>query len=187
MQVASKTIPHKQTGFERKAQSNEKISSLSNNSSNVKTLENDTLAKDAERNETSQYLKVLSRIENLLLQKKLPDAAVDGFIGAIRNQIELMGEVDKNMLLKLPEADGIELKNIDQLPEIIKNNIRNEEELPRLFKFLKLPKFAELMEKESAIVNKTYSAQSTTNVPIKKATEISILDVPKSNLKQSIV
>ena len=70
MQIASKTIPHKQTGLERKAQSNDKTTSLSNNSIKVKTLENDILLKDVERNETSQYLKVLSRIENLLIQNK---------------------------------------------------------------------------------------------------------------------
>ena len=184
MQVVSKTIPHKQTSLERQAQSNEKTSSIGNNSSNVKTLEHDNIPGGAERNETSQYLKVLSRIENLLLQKKLPDAAIDGFIGAIRNQIELMLEADRDMLLKLPEAKGIELNNIEQLPDMIKDSIRNEEELPSLFKFLKLPKFAELMQAERANVSKTYSAQSKKNLPINKASEISVLDVPKANQKQ---
>jgi len=186
MQIASKTTPHKQPSLERQAQGNGEISSKTNSSSDVKTIGNDNLPKGAEKNETSQYLKVLSRIENLIAQKKLPDAAIDGFIGAIRNQIELIGEVERNMLLKLPEAEEIELKNIDQLPEIIKENIRNKEELPSLFKFLKLPKFAELMQEESANVSKTYSAQSKNNVPIKKTSEISVLDIPKSNQKENI-
>ncbi|GIT70760.1 MAG: hypothetical protein Ct9H300mP28_05740 [Pseudomonadota bacterium] len=42
------------------------------------------------KNETSQYLKVLSRVENLLIQNKLPDAAIEGFAGAIKKQIDAM-------------------------------------------------------------------------------------------------
>ncbi len=186
MQVSSKTIPQKQSGLERQVAGNDKTSSKINNSDNLKIHENENFVKGAERNETSQYLKVLSRIENLIFQQKLPDAAVDGFVGAVKNQIELMGEDDRKMLLKQPEAESIELKNIDNLPEIIKEKIRNEEELPRLFKFLKLPKFAELMQAESNTASKTYSSKLAPNIPIKKESEISVLDIPKSNQKQSI-
>ena len=187
MQVPSKTIPQKQMGLERQAQNKDLTSSIRKNSTSVKILENDNIPTGAEKNETSQYLKVLSRIENLIFQKKLPDAAVDGFIGAIKNQIDMIGEVDRKILLKLPEAEGIELKNMEELPGIIKDNIRNEEELPRLLKFLKLPKFAELMQSESAKVSKTYSADSKKNLTLKKDSEISVLDVPKPNTKKTIV
>ena len=57
----------------------------------------------------------------------------------------------------------------------------------RLLKFLKLPKFAELMQSESAKVSKTYSADSKKNLTLKKDSEISVLDVPKPNTKKTIV
>ena len=49
MQVSSKTIPQKQTGLERQAENNEKISLKSNNSVNIKTLENENHTKSSER------------------------------------------------------------------------------------------------------------------------------------------
>ena len=142
MQVASNTTPDKQAGLERQVQSKERPTAINTKSPAVKSEEKATVAKGAERNETSQYLKVLSRIENLLIQDKLPEAAVEGFVGAIKKQIDLINEADRQMLLKLPEVTKLDLKNLDDLPEMIKNNLRNESKLPALLKVLRQPKFA---------------------------------------------
>tara|TARA_B100001013_G_scaffold288331_1_gene188147 strand:+ start:13 stop:642 length:630 start_codon:yes stop_codon:yes gene_type:complete len=161
MQVASNTTPDKQAGLERQVQSKERQTAINNKTSAIISEEKATAAKGAERNETSQYLKVLSRIENLLIQDKLPEAAVEGFVGAIKKQIDLINEADRQMLLKLPEVTKLDLKNLDDLPEMIKNNLRNESKLPALLKVLRQPKFAVLMRTDGKPAPKTYTAQST--------------------------
>ena len=161
MQVASNTTPDKQAGLERQVQSKERPTAINTKATAVKSEEKATAAKGAERNETSQYLKVLSRIENLLIQDKLPEAAVEGFVGAIKKQIDLINEADRQMLLKLPEMTKLDLKNLDDLPEMIKNNLRNESKLPALLKLLRHPKFAVLMRTDGKPAPKTYTAQST--------------------------
>ena len=90
MQVASNTTTDKQTSLERQVQSKERSTAVGSKAQAVTSDGKKVVAKDAERNETSQYLKVLSRIENLLIQEKLPDAAIEGFVGAIKKQIDLM-------------------------------------------------------------------------------------------------
>ncbi|MDC0224798.1 hypothetical protein OAK62_05115, partial [Deltaproteobacteria bacterium] len=68
MQVTAKNIPEKQTGLEHQIQNKEKTAIAKSKAQAVKTNENFVDANGAERNETSQYLKVLTRIENLLIQ-----------------------------------------------------------------------------------------------------------------------
>ena len=160
MQVTSKTTPDKQAGLERQVQSKERPTAINTKASAIKSEEKATAVKGAERNETSQYLKVLSRIENLLIQDKLPEAAVEGFVGAIKKQIDLINEADRQMLLKLPEVTKLDLKNLDDLPEMIKNNLRNESKLPALLKVLRQPKFAVLMRTDGKPAPETYTAQS---------------------------
>jgi len=183
MQVTAKTIPDKQTGLERQIQQKEKQAVTGSKAQGVKTAEKLVDANGAERNETSQYLKVLSRIENLLIQEKLPDAAIDGFVGAIKKQLAAMSEADNQMLLKLPEAVELELKNVDELPELIKNEIRDQSKTPALLKLLRQPKFADLMRTDSKPAAQTYTAQSAQPSVSAVPTRINILDIPKVNQK----
>lgn len=187
MQVSSKTVPQKKTGLEKQTQSNEIISSKNQSLENSKISEKNNSVKNGEKNETSQYLKVLSRVENLLSQNKLPDAAIDGFVGAIKNQIDSLGEEDRQIILKLPESVELDLKDLDDLPNIIRDNIRNEEKVPKLLKFLKLPKFAELMQEEGNNVSKTYSANTVQNKSEIKSSDINILDIPKTDRQANAV
>ena len=175
MQVASNHPSDKKTVLDRQVQANERSSSPSSKNLSVK-VEDTVLAKGAERNETSQYLKVLSRIENLLIQDKLPDAAIDGFVGAIKKQIDLMSEADIQMVLKLPEAEKIELKSLENLPEMITNNLRDENKSPALLKFLRQSNFAILMRTDSNTTPKTYTPQSaqvhnSSKLPVSKTAD----------------
>ena len=183
MQVTAKTIPDKQTGLERQIQNKENQVATGSKAQGVKTAESIVDANGAERNETSQYLKVLSRIENLLIQEKLPDAAIDGFVGAVKKQLEAMSEADSQMLLKLPEAVELELKNVGELPELIKNEIRDQSKTPALLKLLRQPKFADFMRTDSKPAPQTYTAQSTQPSVSAEPTRINILDIPKANEK----
>jgi len=183
MQVTAKTIPDKQTGLERQIQNKENHTVTSSKAQGKKTTEKLVDANGVERNETSQYLKVLSRIENLLIQEKLPDAAIEGFVGAVKKQLDAMSEADSQMLLKLPEAVELELKNVDELPELIKNEIRDQSKTPALLKLLRQPKFADLMRTDSKPASQTYTAQSAQTPVSAIPTRINILDIPKVNEK----
>ncbi len=158
MQVTSNPIPEKQTGLERQVRSKEIPVSNSLSIQSPKFDEHGS-EKGAAQNETSQYLKVLSRVENLLIQDKLPDAAIEGFAGAVKNQIDVMTEADRQMLLKLPELKMLELNDLDDFPEMIKNDIRNEDKNKALLKFLRVPEFANLMRTDNKPTPKTYTAQ----------------------------
>ena len=159
MQVTSNPIPEKQTGLERQVKSKEKPVPNSHLIQSPKFDEHGS-EKGAAQNETSQYLKVLSRVENLLIQNKLPDAAIEGFAGAVKNQIDVMTEADRQMLMKLPELKMLDLDDLDDLPEMIKSDIRNGDKNTALLKFLRIPEFADLMLTDNKPAPKTYTAQS---------------------------
>ena len=180
MQVASNNSTEKQNSLERQVQSKERSTTVGSKAQVVTSDVNTVVAKGAERNETSQYLKVLSRIENLLVQEKLPNAAIEGFVGAIKKQIDLMSEADRQMLIKLPEAKTIELKSLDNLPEMITNNLRDESKSTALLKLLRQPKFAVFMRSDTKPAPKTYTAQSAqTPTPDKLPTSKLVEDSSK--------
>ena len=134
MQVTQNSITEKQTVLERQVRSKE-IPASNSPSIHSPKFDEHRSEKGAAQNETSQYLKVLSRVENLLIQDKLPDAAIEGFAGAVKNQIDAMTEEDRQMLMKLPELKMLELDDLDDIPEMIKNDIRNEDKNAALLKF----------------------------------------------------
>ena len=159
MQVTQNSITEKQTVLERQVRSKEIPASNSPSIQSPKIEEHGS-DKGAAQNETSQYLKVLSRVENLLIQDKLPDAAIEGFAGAVKNQIDVMTDEERQMLMKLPELKMLELDDLDDVPEMIKNDIRNEDKSTALLKFLRLPEFANLMRADNRPAPKTYTANS---------------------------
>ena len=91
-----------------------------------------------------------------------------------------MSEADRQMLLILPEAKSIELKSLDNLPEMIMNNLRDESKSPALLKLLRQPKFAVFMRTDSKPAPQTYTAQSAqTPKPAKLTTSKLEEDSPK--------
>ena len=184
MQIKSNRIPEKQTGLERQVRSKEIPSSEIPSITSPK-FEEQGLEKGAAQNETSQYLKVLSRVENLLIQNKLPDAAIEGFSGAVKKQIDAMTELDRQMLMKLPELKKLELDDLDDIPEMIKNDIRNEDKNSALLKFLRIPEFANLMRTDNKPAPKTYTAQSALMSSPPKH-EGKILTEPVPNLEKQV-
>jgi len=184
MQVTQNSINEKQTLLERQVRSKE-IPAPNSPSIQSSKIEEHGSDKGAAQNETSQYLKVLSRVENLLIQDKLPDAAIEGFAGAVKNQIDLMTEADRQMLMKIPELKMLELDNLDDIPEMIKNDIRNEDKNTVLLKFLRVPEFADLMRTDNKPAPKTYTAQSAL-MPSTPKHEGKILSESAPNLEKSV-
>ena len=113
----------------------------------------------------------------------MPDAAIEGFVGAVKKQLEAMSEADSQMLLKLPETVELKFKYLDESPEFIKNEFRDQSKTPALLKLLRQPEFADLMRTDSKPVPQTYTAQSAQPPVSAIPTRINILDIPKANEK----
>ena len=184
MQVPQNSISEKHTIQERQIRSKE-IPAPNSPSIQSSKIEEHGLDKGSAQNETSQYLKVLSRVENLLIQDKLPDAAIEGFAGAVKNQIDEMTEEDRQMLMKLPELKKLELDDLDDIPEMIKNDIRNEDKNTALLKFLRIPQFADLMRTDNKPAPKTYTAKSAL-MPSPAKHEGKILSESAPNLEKPV-
>ena len=121
--------------------------SLAGQKNAVAEIQGDGISKD----KTSKYLKVLSRIEGLLVKDALPEAAVKGFVGAVKKQLNQLTEGEKQTLLKLPEARQLELKNLEELTDQIEEKLADRETAKEMLSLLKNPRFASMMKTEDSL------------------------------------
>ena len=121
--------------------------SLAGKKNAVAENQGDGISKD----KTSKYLKVLSRIEGLLVKDALPEAAVKGFVGAVKKQLNQLTEGEKQTLLKLPEARQLELKNLEELTDQIEEKLADKESAKEMLSLLKNPRFASMMKTEETV------------------------------------
>ena len=121
--------------------------SLAGKKNAVAEIQGDGISKD----KTSKYLKVLSRIEGLLVKDALPEAAVKGFVGAVKKQLNQLTEGEKQTLLKLPEARQLELKNLEELTDQIEEKLVDKETAKEMLSLLKNPRFASMMKTEDSL------------------------------------
>ena len=121
--------------------------SLAGKKNAVAEIQGDGISKD----KTSKYLKVLSRIEGLLVKDALPEAAVKGFVGAVKKQLNQLTEGEKQTLLKLPEARQLELKNLEELTDQIEEKLADKETATEMLSLLKNPRFASMMKTEDSL------------------------------------
>ena len=152
--------------------------SLAGKKNSVGEIQGDGISKD----KTSKYLKVLSRIEGLLVKDALPEAAVKGFVGAVKKQLNQLTEGEKQTLLKLPEARQLELKNLEELTDQIEEKLADKETAKEMLSLLKNPRFASMMKTEDSLnsagtykpsdLKSSTAANSATPPADKPATEI---------------
>ena len=152
--------------------------SLAGKKNAVTEIQGDGISKD----KTSKYLKVLSRIEGLLVKDALPEAAVKGFVGAVKKQLNQLTEGEKQTLLKLPEARQLELKNLEELTDQIEEKLADKETAKEMLSLLKNPRFASMMKTEDSLnsagtykpsdLKPSTAANSATPPADKPATEI---------------
>ena len=121
--------------------------SLAGNKNAIAENQGDGISKD----KTSKYLKVLSRIEGLLVKDALPEAAVKGFVGAVKKQLNQLTEGEKQTLLNLPEARQLELKNLEELTDQIEEKLADKETAKEMLSLLKNPRFAAMMKTEDSL------------------------------------
>ena len=66
------------------------------------------------------------------------------------------------------ELKILELGNLDEIPDMIKNDIKNDDKNTALLKFLRIPEFADLMRTDNKSVPKTYNANTASqHSPVK--------------------
>ncbi len=106
--------------------------------------------------QTSMYLKVLSRLENMIKKEELPEKALEGFTKAIAVRLEEAKESDRKLIAGLAEAKAFEVKTASEIPEKIQEGLEDKETATKVFALLKHPKFVELMEKKNEQSSKTY-------------------------------
>ena len=121
--------------------------SLAGKKNAVTEIQGDGISKD----KTSKYLKVLSRIEGLLVKDALPEAAVKGFVGAVKKQLNQLTEGEKQTLLQLPEVRQLELKNLEELTDQIEEKLADKETAKEMLSLLKNPRFASMMKTEDSL------------------------------------
>ncbi len=113
----------------------------------------------AKTENTSSYLKVLSRLENMLEKEDMPEKALEVFANAVKKRLDDAKEPDKKGVINLPEAKALELEKLDQVPEKIQESLKNKEGSEKLLSLLKHPKFVELMKDPQEQAPKTYGPQ----------------------------
>ena len=116
-------------------------------------------------NQTSEYLKVLSRMEGMLAEGTVPEVALTGFAGAIRKRLEALSDSQKAALMKMPEVKALDVETLEKLPETIKAKLQEAETRPVVMKLLKHPKFSNLMRDEPT--SATYSPKTMSVAPPK--------------------
>ena len=132
-------------------------------------------------NQTSEYLKVLSRVEGTLAEGTVPEVALSGFAGAIRKRLGVLSDLQQTALMKLPEMKALEVETLEKLPEVIKEKIQDAETRPAVLKLLKHPKFSELMRDEptpNTYSPKTMGIAPSQTRPTPAVTVIPSLAVP---------
>jgi len=110
--------------------------------------------------QTPVYLKVLSRMENMLSLGEVPTIAVEGFNRAIKNRTAEMSDQEKTSLLKLPAAKVMGLENLEDLPDQIAEGMKDVKGSKKVLNLLKQPQFVKLMSNQgNAPVYKAQPAQ----------------------------
>ncbi len=117
--------------------------------------------------QTSAYLKVLSRLENMIKQDELPDKAIESFTKAITTRLEEASDQEKKLLLNSTEAKALEIKNVKDIPEMIEAGLEDQDSVEKIFALLKQPQFVELMNGEEKQAPQTYGPDGKPATPDK--------------------
>lgn len=134
-----------------------KVPTGTNDSSNAE--------KSQTKENTSIYLKVISRLESKLVEKKLPEGAIENFSKAVETRLDELTEQQKQLILQLEEFKALKVDKTEKLPEIIQKGLEDEKKADDILKLLKNPKFAELMDRKADQQSKTYSPQNMVAKP----------------------
>ena len=117
------------------------------------------------KDSTSKYLKVLSRIENLVKNDSLPETALESFIKALEKKFEELSDNQKNTIFNLPESKQINITNLETLKEKIKVNLKSKEKSTEILNLLKKTEFVELMINENDVKENITYTETVKNIP----------------------
>ena len=158
MQVNNRAVSTKDPSV---ALQNQAVKSGKPATAEQKNATTDKIAESSQQKSTEQtstYLKVLSRLENMIQKDELPDMALESFTKAVTSRLEEASAQDKKVVLNSEEAKALEIENTDDIPELIEEGLEDEDQAEKIFALLKQPKFVELMNGKENQDPQTYNA-----------------------------
>ena len=118
---------------------------------------------------TSAYLKVVSRLENLLKSEEVPEGALKGFTRAIKSRMEQASEKDQKTIVDSPAAKDLGIEKATDLAEKIESGLKDKEQTGKVLALLKHPPFVQLMEGKDTTATATYGPNGKPNTTQGKA------------------
>lgn len=115
-----------------------------NNDSAPKSAENDPL-KEKVKLEISEYLKMVSRLENKLKQGSIEDEELTEIISALEKQILSFSDQKKDRFKNLPFMKSYGVQNLKDMKDVLTDMFMKPAERDTLFEFLKSPEFMALL------------------------------------------
>lgn len=170
MQIQQSPITEQAPTFQNKAAS---TLAPGKNGMPASSPEKGSLSSSKGSDEKSMYLKVVSRLENLLQKEALPEKALKGFMKAVNARLQAAAAPDKKMVLNTPEAKALEIGKIEDFSEKIKEGLEGEENSSKVLALLKQPKFVELMNGQTKSATPVYGPDGKA-AAMKKVPEVKI-------------
>lgn len=96
-------------------------------------------------NKASAYLKVVSRLENMIKKDEISEAVVKNFSKAIETRLSELDPKDSQKIMNLPETKALNVTSTEQLIDTVKDGLLDKEKSRAVLDFLKRPEFSELM------------------------------------------
>lgn len=101
-------------------------------------------------NRTSEYLKILTRMEAMLKRGDLPEVVVEGFAKAIDKELKALSEKEMSTLRQMSEVRNLKLDNTQPFQQELVNAIRialqEKSKSEPVLELLRHPEFAKLMK-----------------------------------------
>lgn len=123
-------------------------------------------------NQTSEYLKILTRMEAMITEDGLPDVLVEGFGKAVTKELKPLDDRALSALKQLPEVKRLNLDPnesfVDQLVETIKKGLKEVDKRGEVLQLLRHQEFAKLMKganRSAGTYTRTAAVPATSSGP----------------------
>lgn len=168
MQIQQTAIPPKE---QSSAFQNKGVNTETAVKSGPKMASETATESSSQKGEQTMYLKVLSRLENMIQKGELPEKALEGFLKAVNARLKEASAQDKKVVLSTPEAKALEIMKFEDFSEKIQAGLEEQESSSKTLALLKQPKFVEIMNGQENPSSAVYGPNGKTASAQKPATE----------------
>ena len=108
-------------------------------------------------NEVSEYLKMISRLENSVKKDEVKEADVDKVLEALDDRIDTLSKSEKKKLEQISSFKKLEVEELDTMKDSLAKLFEDDKGRDKVFDFLKAPEFISLLSNEQKNSGGTYS------------------------------